>query len=230
MRNLTILPAAGQASRMRGMPKFLLPYDSSYETLIERHIRLSLDWAEIVVVPTRAEFAPMLVALGMPNDRVVISVIESETMSETVKSVASWFSFDRYVVVMPDTFFGGETPYQYLANSSAPLDLAAWKIRKNQAGKLGQVELDKDGNVIAHQDKTEGCLFRHSWGAMSFDRKLKDLIQVNQPHVGYIIDPALDMGLTVRARVFRGEYFDCGTPKEYFEMIGSKYVAGSAGR
>ena len=35
-----ILPAAGLAKRMKGIPKFLLPANDEYETLLEIHLKI----------------------------------------------------------------------------------------------------------------------------------------------------------------------------------------------
>lgn len=208
---------------MRGIPKFLLPCSSDYETLIERHIRLSLESSDLVVIPTRAQFAPLLAALGIATDRVMISVVESRTMNETVGYVVAWLQATRYSIIMPDTFFGGEAPYEFLANSREPLELAAWTIREAQRGKLGQIAIEADGSVTAHMDKSAGCPFPHSWGAMSFSPEMVGFLRAEEPHVGYVIDPALEAGVSVRARIMQGEYFDCGTPKEYLDLVASKY-------
>ena len=43
---------------------------------------------------------------------------------------------------MPDTFFLGEKPYLGLRSTTNLVDLACWKIRDDQKGKLGQVRIE----------------------------------------------------------------------------------------
>ena len=221
--NVTVLPAAGLASRMRGLPKFLLPCTDQYETLIERHIRLSLPVSDLVCVVTRPQYAPLLSSLGIFRDNVILSVAETETMNATVRGITDWVHADRYTIIMPDTFFAGEAPHDYLASSSSALNLALWKIRANQRGKLGQVDLDHDGAVVGHLDKQPNCDFPYSWGAMSFTTEVAELLQPSDPHVGYIIDPALRGRAQVGAKVMAGEYFDCGTPSEFHSLVATKW-------
>jgi len=58
-----ILPAAGLASRMRGIPKFLLPIDKAYISLLEVHISNLSDICERIYLPTRPELAPIIKSL-----------------------------------------------------------------------------------------------------------------------------------------------------------------------
>ena len=224
MKNITVLPAAGLATRMRGLPKFLLPFDSTYETLIERHVRLSLEVSDMVWIPTRPHFIPLLVALGLETDRVVLSGIETKTMSETVLKVVSLLQSERFTIIMPDTFFAGDTPYSSLSEAKAAIFVALWKIRDEQFGKLGQVQIDAEGTVVDHMDKAQDCGFPHSWGAMSFAREAVRFIDPDDPHTGYMLSHALKEKVTIRSSVFSGEFFDCGTPSEYLSLIRSQWV------
>jgi hypothetical protein len=130
-------------------------------------------------------------------------------------------------MVMPDTYFYDELPYEYLANSSFPMSLACWKIRPEQYGKLGQVDFSEEpvsgGQneliVVKAEDKNPACRFEHSWGAMAFDRDVIDFAKDEMPHTGYLIPQLLEKSVPVGAKVMNGEYFDCGTPSEYLAML-----------
>jgi UTP-glucose-1-phosphate uridylyltransferase len=39
------------------------------------------------------------------------------------------------------------------------------------------------------------------------------------PHTGYVIPRLIESGIPIGARVFSGDYFDCGTPREYLKML-----------
>lgn len=217
-----ILPAAGMSQRMRGLPKFLLPCDAEYTTLIERHISQMLEVCDTVWIPTLPQQTILLESLGLSSDRVVIVPMTTATMTQTILRLCAISGAERFMMVMPDTYFLGEQPYQYLASSNAILDLACWKIRPEQAGKLGQVLLnaDPEGQVLDSRDKDPNCEFEHSWGAMAFARPALAYADSEMPHTGYIIPRLLESGSLVRARVISGDYFDCGTPREYLKMLG----------
>lgn len=225
MQNVTILPAAGLATRMRGLPKFLLPCGNLDESLLERHIRASLEVSDLVWIATRPQYTPLLTTLGIQSDRVMVSASETQTMSQTVRNITDFVESERFTVIMPDTFFGGESPNTYLAQSTDPLSLALWKIREDQKGKLGQVEISPEGTVTSHSDKNPDCQLPLAWGAMSFSKYLASMINVEDPHVGYLIDSALSKGYEIGASTVTGSYFDCGTPQEYRDLIASKFTA-----
>lgn len=216
-----ILPAAGLATRMRGLPKFLLPCDDQYTTLIEKHVTSLLNTCDTVWIPTRPEQTILLETLGLSSDRVVVVPMTTGTMTQTVMRLANISGATRFVLVMPDTYFFGEQPYEYLANSKNELNLACWDIRPEQRGKLGQVLIEggNKGTILDSKDKDPECVYPHSWGAMAFDRSILSLAEASMPHTGYLIKPALVAGKSLEGSVMAGRYFDCGTPREYLQML-----------
>jgi hypothetical protein len=213
-----ILPAAGLATRMRGLPKFALPCSTEYQTLLERHVQTLLEVAETVWIPTRP-WAVSLVTNIAAHDRVVVTGVETSTMSETVLRTASLSGADRFILGMPDTYFFGEQPYTRLAQTGAPLALAAWNIRDEQRGKLGQLDLSPEGQLLSVRDKDPLCSFPLAWGAMAFERDFLRLLDVSMPHVGYGIPPAIASDMAVEVLAISGDYYDCGTPSEYFDLV-----------
>ena len=218
-----ILPTAGKATRMRGLPKFLLPAGPDYLTLIERHVLELLQHCSTVWIPTRPEQTILLETLGISSDRVVVVPMTTATMTETVLRIGGISGAEKFMMVMPDTYFAGEKPYSYLAESNYPMNLATWQIRSEQLGKLGQVEISgtPEGLVTAAEDKNPSCKFPHSWGAMSFTREVLTFGNDDMPHTGYLLPKLLESGISIHGRVMGGTYYDCGTPAEYVEMLTS---------
>ena len=218
-----ILPAAGRATRMRGLPKFLLPAGPDYLTLLERHVSALLESCETIWIPTRPEQTILIESLKISSDRVIVVPMQTETMTETIMRIAGISGANRFVMIMPDTFFAGEKPYGYLGDSTTPLTLAAWSIREEQQGKLGQIRISKlpSGEVLEAEDKNPACKFPHSWGAMAFSRDVIHYFSRDMPHTGYVIPKLIEAGIRVEAKVMSGTYFDCGTPTEYLEMLRS---------
>jgi hypothetical protein len=226
-----ILPASGSALRMRGLPKFLLPCDDQYLSLLERHIESLIELCDTVWVPVRPDLVPLVESLRIKSEKVVILTMTTQSMTETVRRVAELSSGERFVMVMPDTYFLGNLPYGELAESKEPMFLACWNIRPDQYGKLGQVEisglglnesrsLDR-GFVTKSEDKNPDCRFEYSWGAMSFDREILDYALDTMPHTGYLIPRLLEDNILIGASIIDGQYFDCGTPSEYLSMLKS---------
>jgi choline kinase len=212
-----ILPAAGSATRMRGIPKFLLPINEKGESLLERHISQSIENFEKIWIPTTPKFEPLLHSIFGENIEVV--PMNTKTMTETVLRIVENTPATEFALVMPDTYFMGESPIKYLHSSEADLNVACWNIKDSQKGKLGQVKIE-DGKIIQIIDKEPSCDFRHSWGAISFNRKFINSLNPEMPHVGYAIPKFLSsIEYQHSTRIMQGEYFDCGTPQEYFELI-----------
>lgn len=124
-------------------------------------------------------------------------------------------------MVMPDTYFSGEKPYEYLSLSKAPMNLACWTIQNEQIGKLGQINLATEpiGRVIDAKDKTPNCNYPFSWGAMAFDRGTLELANKEMQSVGDLLPIMIKTNLEIIGRVMNGKYFDCGTPAEYIKML-----------
>ncbi len=213
-----ILPAAGSATRMRGIPKFLLPFDLSGRSLIELHVENLLHVSNIIWIPTKPEFIFLLDALNFPADRVRIVPAVTENMTQTVQKIVDLDPSDYFQLVMPDTYFHGQLPYSTMKSKPEFVDLACWEIRKDQRGKLGQVKVENT-KVIAIEDKNPNCEFDHSWGALTFNRDLMSLSKTSDPHIGFAVKSAVDKGLSVTCTIIQGKYFDCGTPSEYFSML-----------
>jgi choline kinase len=212
-----ILPAAGSATRMRGLPKFMLPCSQDYETLLERHINYLLPLVDTIWIPTRPEYAHLIVRLGF-GSKIIVHALETETMSETVIKVANVAKADRFILCMPDTYFHGELPYDKLSSSQSSVELSMFEIRDDQKGKLGQILLDDNGTVVDAVDKNLECDYKYAWGALSFTDDFVKLLDEKEPHVGYAIPRAIDT-LDISGSIIDSEYFDCGTPKEYLRML-----------
>ena len=217
-----LIPASGAALRMRGIPKFLLPCDEEYLTLLERHVINMLEHCQMVWIPTRPDLTILIETLGITSERVVVIPMVTKSMTETILKVAAISNAQQFMLCMPDTYFEGSLPYQELGNLDADLKLACWQIRNDQKGKLGQIlfgENENSSKVVDSRDKDLSCTFDHSWGAMSFRREVLDLGNPEMPHTGYLIKPAIEKGLDVQGFIVDGQYFDCGTPKEYLQML-----------
>jgi len=221
-----IIPAAGQAKRMRGIPKFLLPGDAAYRTLIERHIDNLASLVDTIWIPIRPEFVFLLESLNLPRQQVVIIPLASDTMTESVGRILQISSSESFYMVMPDTVYVGEQPYEKLLDPDF-ITLACWEIRQNQKGKLGQVQIE--GNFATSiRDKDANCEFPQSWGAMSFTRRISDYIDYSDSHIGFAAQKAVEAGEAVRAFRVNGAYFDCGTPHEYAEMVKLSFDVNSS--
>lgn len=217
-----LIPAAGLGTRMRGLPKFLLPIDNVYKTLLENHIELSLihnKHLKNIFIATRPEFLKIIESLGIDSKKIKVLTMETSTMNDTILNLLQYSDSEFYQLIMPDTYFTKEQPYGKLTHNPEFCDLAIWEIRKEQRGKLGEVEIDQNNKVKNIVDKDPKSNFKYSWGAMTFNSKLKKYINPLDPHIGYAIKSAIINKETITTKIVKGKYFDCGTPEEYLNLL-----------
>lgn len=215
-----ILPAAGKASRMRGLPKFLLPCTNEYLTLIERHINFLIDSVENIWIPTSPQYVNLLSSLIEENKKINIVPVSSNTMSETVKVTMTNINKNKYTLIMPDTYFSDDKTYEKIisADTNHVASLICWKTRPSQEGKLGEVSFSNNGKLEAIIDKPGKQVYQHSWGAVTFTSDLYNFIDPQEPHIGYAIESAAQQN-NINCIEVEGDYYDCGTPDEYIELI-----------
>jgi hypothetical protein len=214
----SILPAAGTASRMRGLPKFLLPIDDRFTTLIELHANRLAKTSERVWIPINPDFANLLIKLdNLPKNAVVIPM-NTQSMTETLLNVMGISESNYFKMIMPDTFFFGEQPYDSLVSESLAT-VACWKIRPDQRGKLGQVQVSENQTIVDIRDKDINCEYDLSWGAVGFDRKLEEYMAITDSTLGIALSKSIKSGERLQSKTVEGEYFDCGTPGEYLTLL-----------
>ena len=217
-----ILPAAGQAMRLRRLPKFLLPCDSEASTLIEKHIESMEPYCEVIWLPVRADLVPLVSDLNL-GEKVIPLPLKTNTMTETVMKTAEISGSDKFLLGMPDTAFSNEYPYQRIASTlnNHTLSLALWETSPTQLGKVGSVEIHQ--NVITNSiDKSSKIQYRYHWGAMAFNRHYLELLDYGMSSIGYGIKICIERSIEIDYSIFNGDYFDCGTFNEYKRFINNQ--------
>lgn len=214
-----LLPAAGTASRMKGLPKFLLPLSENLPCLIDYHVQLMAPGVDTIIIPTRPEWVGVLEGFQW-GDRVQIRELTTHTMAETVRRSLEGESYDRCVLGLPDTYFVDENPYEELsAVPSADLSLWAFRTRPEQSGKVGSVLIDESHRVLEHADKEPDRDFGWHWGVFEFHSDVEEFLDPSASTGGYLIDECLQRGLDVRGYASDKPYFDCGTVSEYRQCL-----------
>jgi hypothetical protein len=147
-----------------------------------------------------------------------VIALETKSMTETVMRLASISRASRFTVIMPDTIFESTDSYNF-ENLKGDLGLSLWKIREDQYGKLGQILVSPEGQVLDCVDKNPECRYDFSWGAMTFNRNFLMCLEMEFPHIGFGVLPALAAKLNVTSVLLPGRYWDCGTPIEYIRYL-----------
>jgi hypothetical protein len=218
---LHIIPAAGTATRISGIPKFLLPIEQD-NFLLKFHTE-ELKINDLVLKKVIAVSSENYKAVSRLNLNAELEVVETKTMNETVLRILELFpNEDEYVLSMPDTYFNDidifNKMYKQFLNTDCDGVLGLWNIRESQIGKLGQCQIS-DQYINKTVDKNFDCKLPHSWGTVMWSNKLNTYIDYQQPHIGYMVNPSIEEGRNFRYALSKGSYFDCGTFSEYKEML-----------
>lgn len=214
-----LLPAAGTATRMSGLPKFLLPISDNHQCLLTYHVELMAPHVDRIIIPTRSEWVGLLESFEF-GPQVEVLPLRTDTMAETVKKTLVGVEYDWCVLGMPDTYFVGGNPYLDLAeHPRGEVSLAIFATRPEQSGKVGSVRLEVDGSVSDHADKDPDRDFGAHWGVMEFTPAVEQFLHPAATTGGYLISEALNRSMPVRGHLAGYPYFDCGTFSEYLQCL-----------
>lgn len=226
-----VLPASGMATRMRGLPKFLLPLAEDQGSLLEYHIRLMAPHVETILIPTRSEWVGLLQGFGLGA---TVQVLEKNTatLAQTVSESLADLQWDAAMVGLPDTVFLSGNPYAGFGDfsTSDPLVLACFPTRKEQRGRLGAVNLSEDGVVVEHADKSADADWGQHWGAMQFTPEVLSHLPLEAPTVGVVIDECLQRGIPITGFLHDSDYYDCGTVSEYAQCLAELFDLSDGAR
>lgn len=222
-----ILPAAGNATRIHGLPKFLLPIPDGY--LLKRNIEL-MRWAKprYVLVGSNPRNTGQISDYIDGNARVYCAE-NYETMTQTVlsatrKLLSTSENVGHSILFgLPDTYVEDDQCYAKLAAALADCDVAVatFGIREGQHIQGGMCRVLKNGSVMGVEDKPSRFseLSPYIWGALAWKPTFWQYLKPDMPHVGYALMPAIEDGLEVKAHYMDGGFWDCGTFERYAELI-----------
>lgn len=226
-----LLPAAGSATRLYGLPKWALPIPDGY--LLRRHVEqmLHADCSE-VLVGSNPRNNDLLREFTDIHRTHIYAARNYTTMTETVLSAYGELQADEiddhFVLFgMPDTYWQVPHVYQILAAAlAAGADVAAavFRARAGQTnGGMCRLELidirRRTYKITEVVDKPEITDLEWIWGALAWKPAFWQYMQPTDPHVGYALPRAIDAGLDVRAVQCEGGYYDCGTIEGYYEAL-----------
>jgi hypothetical protein len=205
---LGLLPASGSASRIGGLPKFMLPIEDNF-SILQWHVSLMNEACDKVRVSTRECWMPLVTPLNLGAD---IYVKEPSTMSDAVLEM-SRDRDDAVIIGMPDVYiYNSENNfYKDMLESDGDIVLATWDYKhKTMKGKVGQVLVDRFSYVRQVIDKDPTCEFDQMWGAILFRNGL-ERIDVDGGSVLKDLNKWIADGVSVKAVAMTGEYIDSGT-------------------
>ena len=218
-RTIGMLPASGSASRLLGVPKFLLPVEDS-KSLLQRHVEMMNEVCDEVRIATRERWRPLMEDLKLDAE---ICYMEPSTMADALINMEP--SWHNIVVGMPDVYIGGSNRnfYAEMLKQEGDVVLATWNyVEERMKGKLGQVLTDDYSRVLNVLDKHPTCEYPEVWGAILFRNEMIHQIDRSGGSVLKNVNDWIDKGVKVSAVKIPGEYVDAGTLEGLVEMY--RYV------
>ncbi len=220
-----IIPAAGHSTRIYGLPKFLLPIANSY--LLDQ-LTAHMHGANVdhILLGTHPKHYQLFSDLMNDHDWHVYPYwCDTTTMNETVLAARGRAGNHDILFGMPDTYWTDEGVYQRLAQTlndevGVIASVALWYTPEQYRHKRGMCALDASGNLITGVlDKPEKTGKTFGWGAMAWSSTFWQYILPEDAHVGFALQRAIDDDQKVQGVVMDGQFWDCGTPDEYFDCI-----------
>lgn len=212
-----LMPIGGNARRMNGIPKFLLPVvDSSMlAVLYERMLRVTPK----IILDVNARNREW-VEMNTP-DGALIYEWNAEPMSRALLLAREHIATEQTVLFgMPDTYWTDENVYETLLENmnDAIVNVAVWYTPPHHRSKRGICEIYRH-RILKVIDKPLATNLHWGWGAMVWEPEFWQYIKPEDPHVGFALQRAIEADELVCVQTFSGKYYDCGTPDEYYECI-----------
>jgi CTP:molybdopterin cytidylyltransferase MocA len=223
-----ILPAAGNAVRFGGIPKYLLPSDINGKSLLRAHIdaALAVDSGNIIVMSHPSMYQYLKGYLSDYSKLVVVDTIESKTMTETlIEGVERHGSPGEVIsITLPDTITTGVKSGNFsgLIKESRTKGncLMLYPHLEVHRGKFGQVLVSQQtGFVLDIIDKSTECDFLHIWGGISTTYETIVGFDRSEPTIGNCIKNSVGEGLIFNTSLSEDRYYDCGNMKDYIDLL-----------
>lgn len=215
-----VLPCAGTATRLGGLPKFMLPSRTT-TPLLRAWIAAVSPWCDHIVIAVSPATEPFVMhCIAGLKDVHVRDVGITQTMNETLLRVRPLLPDPDAGIwmVMPDTALDDivRAPTNYQADQ---VQLLLWKARSEQKGKAGICHGDATGLV----DKDPLAPGEWVWGSVLWGPSFWRWLRADEPHVGYTLQRCASE-LNIVPLQQRGNYWDCGTLHEYVQYLAAAHV------
>lgn len=227
-----LLPAAGSATRISGLPKFALPIGPHATPLIKTHVEAASANGVRVVVGTRPIWRDLFENILL-DTQVEIVYLETKTGAETLLALLSTLKeTNSYCITsLPDTYIPTLTSdiELLLSRHSQPAGQSTerlvealtvtYRSRIDQLGKLGTC-LTRGERLVGVFDKTIVDGGESHWGIIGAEQGTwTNFLTNSDPHAGALLSSLLIRKATVGVVEAVGPYYDCGTVHEYSEAL-----------
>lgn len=214
-----IIPCAGHATRLYGLPKYLLPLQDSYllAIVVRRMQAAGVKRVYIGANGENAEFVRRYAPEGCS-----VYVVNSKTMSETILAAQRYVGDEDVLFAMPDTWWEGNLLSGIsgtLQRGADPVVVGICAARPEQKYKVGMCAIDAAGYITGLVDKPAATAYTYLWAGIGWKAAFWDYIHADDLTIGYALQRALAAGVRLAASVTDGHYYDCGTIDEFAQCM-----------
>lgn len=213
-----LIPTAGRATRIHGLPKYLLPVPGGY--LLERMLnRISVP----CYIGANPDNAALLETCKRPEDTVY--QVTTETMCETLLAARPYAGDEPVLMGMPDTYWTDKLVFKALQRrieAGSVCVAAVFKVSAETASRLGVCipqRIEHDILLDGIEDKQPQSEAQWVWGAMAWRPEFWEFIDPADPNPSASMNRALAAGVPIPLYFADGSYYDNGTPEGYFQCI-----------
>ena len=214
-----IVPLGGNASRMKHLPKFLLPCTIG-KSLLDNIIDIYKNNNINTIIAGVSEINDIILKT---NENLQKIIVNTKTMSETVytilQTIESIYLY-KSILLMPDTFIKIKDEISTMITMLDTYDIVVllWNIKDYQIGNVGQCKVKH--NILSDIiDKDSNCSYEYFWGSIGWKSNMNKYIDPNWETIGELLKYAIINNIPVGTIICNSDYYDCGTYKEYFTMI-----------
>lgn len=212
-----LLPAAGAASRISGLPKYLLPCPGGF--LLDR-LACAMAGAGVrdIYIGANRYNVGLIETYAPPACQTYL--VQSKNMRGTLMEAGRWHASRPALMAMPDTYYPDLDIFARMltALDTADVVLGLWRTRPEQRPHLDMCEIDSDFRVLRVDKKPAETALQFAWGAIAWRAPFWFVMDKSQMDIGDCVNDAIQGGLRVKAVLAVGPYWDCGTPEEYFKL------------
>lgn len=225
-QKILVLPAAGLATRLGGLPKFALPIGPHSDSLLGLHVKAGLHAGARVAVATRPLWVGLVEEI-LSGLKVDVCDLTTSTGSETVLRLLDGSPHDSLAAVsLPDTWIPSiEHDLSALFDSLAEVDnthaavAVTYVSRPEQVGRLGSC-LVEDGYLKAVRDKALLPGSQLHWGMIGARVETwREYLDEASSHAGFILNALLREECEVKSVDGLSGYHDCGTAAGYLRAL-----------
>ena len=224
MTKIGLLPCAGSATRLLGLPKFMLPLKDEKMCLLTKWIDdlIKFGCDKIIIACSPATLICVNhINIANINEKIFIKNVGiTATMNDTIIIALKDEVYETAIMAMPDTYVEGFNGVlcDMIRSSDNIVGTYLWNIRYDQRGKIGQCKTDNE-KVCDIIDKDENCRYDFGWGVIVFKMDFMQYLLSKQLHPGYSLKNAIDNNIKIPYQICLGQYFDCGTVDGYMRYL-----------